>query len=154
MAGVKGRSGRPRKSTAELKANGGYRPVRHENRADQLIEGAKLICPKHLKAIGKKAWKRIVEALPEQMLTNLDAESLSMYCDLIECYHNLRPQFIADPIDKDIRLSYFAVVNGMDRVGRQFGWTPQSRAGLHIVEQKEESPFAEYLKGRMGASVK
>src|SRR5690606_30696209 len=99
MAGVKGRSGgHNRKTTQTLKEEGGYRTTRHANRADVLVEPAKLPCPEHLGPIGKEAWSRIINALPESVVTKLDADSLSAYCDCLEVYAKLRPMFYDDPI--------------------------------------------------------
>jgi P27 family predicted phage terminase small subunit len=153
MAGQKGRSGgQNRKSTAVLKAEGGYRSERHEKRADSMVPPANLPIPKHLGEAGRDLWQRVVGSLPEALLTSLDPDSLSQFCDMADAYAKLRPVFLADPIDKEIRISYMAVVSAMDRLGRQFGWTPQSRSGLQMgkKEDKEESAFGVLLARMSG----
>ena len=143
MAGVKGRSGgHNRKSTAQLKAEGGYAVNRHRDRADETIKPTKLKRPTHFKKIGRDAWDRIVSALPEALLTSLDPDSLTMYCDLLENYHKLRPLFSADPLDKDTRIAFMATIDHLDKIGRQFGWSPQSRSGLKLPENKREDESA------------
>ena len=150
--GRKGIGGRPPKATATLKAEGGYRATRHRDRVDVNIAPAKLAIPKHLGEAGRDLWQRVVGSLPEALLTSLDPDSLTQFCDMADAYAKIRPVFIADPIDKEIRISYMAVVSAMDRLGRQFGWTPQSRAGLQMgkKEDKEESAFGVLLARMSG----
>ena len=153
MAGVKGRSGgHNRKTTAKLKAEGGYRATRHRDRADQHAKPAAIVAPKHLGKTGKTLWSQVVESLPESLITSLDASALAMFCQLADVYEKLRPEFEADPIDKDLRISFLSVVSQMDRLGRQFGWTPQSRAGLTIAQadDKDESAFSALLSRMSG----
>lgn len=140
MAGVKGRSGgHNRKRTEQLKAEGGLRKHRHENRADVLVPAAKVSAPSHLGEAGRELFDRIVDTLPKSLITKATIESLGMYADLWECYLSLRPQFLADPIDKDIRISYMSVVDRIDKIGRQFGWTPLALSGLKVPEKPDEA---------------
>lgn len=153
MAGVKGRSGgHNRKTTAKLKAEGGYRATRHRDRADQFVKPVEIVPPKHLRKAGKELWRRVVESLPESIVTELDTDSLAMFCSLADMYENLRPQFASDPLDKDLRIAFLAVVDRMDKLGRQFGWTPQSRAGLSLAksDDKDESAFSALLSRMSG----
>jgi P27 family predicted phage terminase small subunit len=153
MAGRRGRSGgHNRKATATLKAEGGYRTERHDKRADTHVLPASLQSPKHLGEAGRDLWRRVVTSLPEALITNLDPDSLTQFCDLADSYAKIRPVFLADPIDKDIRIAYMAVIAAMDRLGRQFGWTPQSRASLQLpkAEDKEESAFGVLLARMSG----
>lgn len=153
MAGVKGRSGgQNRKATETLKAEGGYRTTRHRDRADIEVKPAAIQPPKHLGKAGKDLWKRVVESLPASLVTNLDPDSLAAFCDLADAYDRIRPQFMADPIDKEIRISYMAILDRMDKLGRQFGWTPQSRAGLSLgkSEDPDESAFSSLLARMSG----
>jgi P27 family predicted phage terminase small subunit len=150
--GRKGIGGRPPKATATLKAEGGYRTERHDKRADTHVLPASLQSPKHLGEAGCDLWRRVVTSLPEALITNLDPDSLTQFCDLADSYAKIRPVFIADPIDKDIRIAYMAIIAAMDRLGRQFGWTPQSRASLQLpkAEDKEESAFGVLLARMSG----
>jgi P27 family predicted phage terminase small subunit len=153
MAGVKGRSGgQNRKATETLKNEGGYRSARHKDRADVVIPASAIKPPQHLGKAGKDLWDRVISSIPPSMITKLDPDSLSAFCDLADVYENIRPMFMADPIDKDIRITYMAVVDRMDKLGRQFGWTPQSRAGLQLGKPKDEdeSAFASLLSRMSG----
>ena len=146
--GVKGK-GRPAKPTAELRATGGYRATRHRDRADEAIKPTSLERPKHFGKIGAEAWDRIVSALPPALMTSLDPDSLSMYCDLLETYHALRPLFMSDPLDKETRITFFTTIDHIDKIGRQFGWSPQSRSGLKMPEQAREESGFDVLLARM-----
>lgn len=147
MGGQKGRSGgHNRKPTSVLKEQGGYKKYRHENRIDQHIAVEKPEMPAHLGEIGQKTWKRLMESLPLGVVTKLDLDSLVSYCDLIEAYMTIRPSFLADPIDKNVRHAYMATIQQLDKIGRQFGWSPQSRAGITTTQEtKEEDPFEAWL---------
>jgi P27 family predicted phage terminase small subunit len=155
MAGVKGRSGgHNRKTTAKLKSEGGYRVTRHSDRADQFVKPAAIVPPKYLRKTGKALWNRVVGSLPESLITELDTDSLAMFCQLADMYEKLRPKFAADPINKDVRISFLSVVDRMDKLGRQFGWTPHSRAGLSLAnaDDKDESAFSALLSRMSGAN--
>ena len=155
MTGVKGKSGgHNRKTTQKLKEEGGYRATRHRDRVDDKIAPAQLKCPEHLGEVGRDAWKRVTETLPAALITNLDPDSLAMFCDLLEAYSILRKEFLADPLDRYVRTSYFSTVAAIDKLGRQFGWTPQSRAGLNVKQQsnEEESAFSSLLARMSGTN--
>ena len=150
--GRKGIGGRPPKPTAQLKETGGYRKKRHETRADILVLPVRVQPPACLGEVGKEAWVRFVNNLPEALITNLDTDGLTQFCQALEAYAKVWPLFINDPIDKDIRITWQAVCAQVDRLGRQFGWTPQSRAGLSLPakEAKEESMFGELMARMSG----
>lgn len=139
MAGQKGRSGGHNRKTLEKhKAEGTYRDDRHGNRAEAQIKPSALKAPERFGPVALQTWNDIVETIPESMITKLDYKSLVAYCDLCAAYDKLQRAFEDDPIDKDIRISYLSVIQNMDRLGRQFGWTPQSRAALTLTPDKED----------------
>jgi len=155
MAGVKGRSGgRNRKPTAQLKETGGYRKSRHKARADVLVMPVRVPPPDCLGDVGKEAWVRFVNNLPEALITSLDKDGLTQFCQALEAYAKVWPLFINDPIDKDIRITWQAICAQVDRLGRQFGWTPQSRAALSLPAKKEEeeSVFSTLLARMSGSN--
>lgn len=147
MAGQKGRSGRRPKPTAQLKESGGFNVTRHRNRADVLVMPAKLDAPATLGKIGRDAWNRYIDNLPEALITQLDVYALQQLCEALELYAKVWPLFIDNPLDRDARITWQAVCAQIDRLGRQFGWTPQSRAALSLPssESKEESMFGELI---------
>jgi len=153
MAGAKGRSGgHNRKATRELKADGGFRSHRHGDRADVKIPVAKLSPPEILTDAQRELWLRVVSTLPVGLVTKLDQELLLAYCDQWEAYLMLRRSYLADPIDKDIRISYKSCVDTLDKLGRQLGWSTQSRPALQMPSDKDDNddPFSTFLD-RMGS---
>ena len=89
--------------------------------------------------------------LPREVITRLDTESLRIYCETWQMYCAVIPMMMADPIDKDTRITWSTLVDKLDKLGRQFGWTPQARAGITMpTKTDEEDPFETYLKQRAG----
>jgi P27 family predicted phage terminase small subunit len=155
MAGVKGRSGGAnRKPTAQLKVTGGYRAERHKNRADVAVPRAIIKPPRGMGKIGKEVWNRFLENLPEALITNLDLNSLAQFCEALELYDKIKVRFYNDPFDREARLIWKDVCAQVDRLGRQFGWTPQSRASLSLPakETKDESAFSSLLSRMSGTN--
>jgi len=152
MAGVKGQrsGGHNRKTTQQLKKEGTYTNSRHGKRVDAKVAPATLPCPGDLGEHGSELWKRICHTLPKEVVTKLDSDSLRAYCETWELYRKIYPQMLADPIDKDIRISWSACIDKLDKLGRQFGWTPQARAGLQMPDKddSETDPMVEFLKRR------
>lgn len=152
MAGAKGRSGgQNRKTTAQLKAEGGYKSHRHKDRA--VVKPSDVKKPNHFGKLGSTLWDRVVKSLPKEALATIDTDALVAYCDMAELYEKTRPLVMADPLNKEARICFMSALDRMDKLGRQFGWTPQSRAGLTIPNQAEEedNPI-DILLERMGAS--
>ena len=153
MPGVKGRSGgQNRKSTKDHIADGTYQKCRHEKRLDSKVVASTPPCPADLNDYGRDLWRRICEVLPHEVVTRLDTESLRIYCETWQMYCKVIPLMIDNPIDKDLRITWAAIVDRLDKLGRQFGWTPQARAGIQMPDKSsdESDPFEEFLKQRMG----
>ncbi len=152
MTGAKGRSGRPPKPTEQLKANGGYRATRHRNRADVAVPKATIKPPRGMGKVGKEVWNRFLTNLPEALITNLDLNSLAQFCEALEAYDQIKGVFAANPLDREVRLAWKDICAQVDRLGRQFGWTPQSRASLSLPakDTKDESVFGALLSRMSG----
>ena len=150
MPGAKGRSGRPPKATVQHETEGTFRKHRHSQRVDAKIPPATLPCPAELQEVGQELWRRIVSTLPREVITKLDADGLKTYCLLWQQFNRVWPQFEADPLDKDIRITALSLVDRLDKLGRQFGWTPQSRASLQMPSKDEDDadPMLAFLKRR------
>lgn len=149
MVGQKGRSGRPGKPTAQHKAEGTERSYRHANRADARIEPSVLPCPGDLGTHGAEMWKRICKTLPKEIVTKLDTDSLRVYCETWEVYRKVYPLMLDDPTDKNTNVLWAKIVDKLDKLGRQFGWSPQSRTSLQMPEVDQEvDPMVEFLKRR------
>lgn len=152
MAGVKGRSGgHNRKTTAQLKAEGTFDTSRHRNRVDIACKNEYPEMPSSLNQDGKELWQKVCDVLPKEVVTRLDGDSLRTYCECYQLYRKVYPMYLADPLDKELRLAWQGAIDRLDRLGRQFGWTPQARAGIHMPEEKEDiDPFEEFIKERAG----
>lgn len=151
MPGVKGKSGgHNRKSVTEHARDGTYRRDRHGSRVDLRIQPARLQCPDDLGEIASDVWTKVVTSLPEEILNNVHENSLRMYCETIEQYRHVWPLFCADPLDKDLRITAMALIDRADKLGRQFGWTPQALAGLRVPQDDKEEvdPMVEFLRAR------
>lgn len=61
-----------------LRGNPGRRPL---NRSEPVPRAGAMTCPRHLDAVARREWKRVVKAAPPALLTPLDAAVLAMYCD-------------------------------------------------------------------------
>lgn len=150
MPGKKGASGRLPKSTAQHLEDGTYREHRHGKRVDSKVPSASLPVPGDMGEHAAELWKRICATLPKEIITKLDSDALRVYCETWEMYRILQPQFAADPLDKDLRLAWSQIVDRLEKLGRQFGWTPQTRASLQMPAKNEDEidPMAIFLKRR------
>lgn len=154
MSGVKGRSGRPPKPTQQLKDSGGYRATRHRARADVAVPQAAIKPPRGMGKVGKEVWNRVLTNLPAALITNLDLDSLAQFCEALEAYDQIKGVFAANPLDREVRMAWKDICSQVDRLGRQFGWTPQSRAALSLPakDTKDESVFGALLSRMSGTN--
>lgn len=151
MPGVKGQrsGGHNKKMTEQHKADGTYQKCRHETRVDTKVPSSILPCPADLGEHGAELWKRICATLPKELITKLDTDSLMAYCQTWELYRKIIPQVLDDPMDKHLTCLWAKTVDKLDKLGRQFGWTPQARAGLHMPAKEDtEDAMTEFLKRR------
>lgn len=149
MPCVKGRGGRPPKPLEKHEEDGTYRKDRHETRVDGKVPPSVLPCPADLGEHGAELWKRICSTLPKELITKLDSDALLSYCQTWELYRKIIPQVLADPMDKHLTCLWSKTIDKLDKLGRQFGWTPQARAGLHMPAKEEtEDAMTEFLKRR------
>lgn len=150
MVGQPGKGGRPPKSTEQHLIDGTYRPDRHAKRVDSKVAPASLPVPGDLGDEAAELWKRIVSSLPKEILTNLDKDSLRVYCETWQIYLKIQPLFNADPTDKELRITWASLVDKLDKLGRQFGWSPQTRASLQMPTKndEDEDPMTLFLKRR------
>lgn len=155
MAGKAGRSGRKAKTAAEHKAAGTYRAHRHAGKLDSVMQHkGRLVYdpPECLNDEARKVWRRVRDALPEEALSVVDVDALTAYCETVVLYRVVTQEFTKDPLDRDLRMAWKEASTAMDRLGRQFGWTPQARAGIKVPEApQEEDAFTQFMKNRMGA---
>lgn len=154
---MKGQGGKPRsKSKEQLKREGGYREDRHATHASLKAENFKSLSkepPGHMGVYAKDCWRYQVENLPEESLTTLDHFSMTVFCDMYEVYCQSRKLLALDPLDNKARQAMMSAATAMDKIGKQFGWTPQSRAGIPQVEKDDEDDvFAELISAMKGGN--
>lgn len=143
----KGIGGRPPKPTAEHIKDGTYREHRHGSRMELHVDPAKLSSPFNEESEERQAWDRIVNTLPPEQITDLDFDKLCVYCEAWGQYRRVWPEFVKDPLDKDVRIT---ALNLMDRVialGREFGTSPMSRMSLKLPpeEKQDKDPLTQFL---------
>ena len=144
MPGVKGRSGgQNRKSSSQHQIEGTFRGHRHSDRLDLALKPIESVKPpRGLKKRGLELWNKIVKALSGKCLTDAHLEALEEYCFAWELSCKLRPLMLKNPLDKETRIAWKTAVDNLDRLGRQFGWTPLASSGIKVAggdsEQKSD----------------
>jgi len=154
MPGQKGRSGRPPKPTTHHIEDGTFRKDRHGNRVELHVDAAVLQSPFESGSEEQQAWDRIVKTLPAEMLTNLDYDKLQVYCEAWGQYRRVWPEFVKDPLDKDVRITALSLMDKVIALGREFGMSPMSRMSLKLPPEEKEAtdPLAEMMARRNKAS--
>lgn len=154
MAGVKGQAsgGANRKTTRELKASGTYRVDRQGNRADLRVKHERPNKPDGMSDECGLVWDRLCEALPPSTVTKSHSDSLRIYCETWVAYKKIYPIFRDDPLDAKARQAWQGCISTLDKIGRQFGWTPQSLAGIEVIESQEEQDEFEAYAQRRGVA--
>ena len=146
----KGIGGRPPKSSHEHVADGTFRKDRHGSRTELHVTPAALQSPFEDGTEERAAWDRIVTTLPPEQITHLDFDKLSVYCEAWGQYRRVWPQFVADPLDKDVRITALALMDKVIVLGKEFGTSPLSRMTLKMPQddKAEVDPLTEFIKGR------
>lgn len=137
------------KSSAEHFRDGTFRADRHGNRQDLKLARAKnLDPPEDLDDVGRQLWYRVVDAMPDGGLSELSLEALQVYCEGWSALRKITPIYMANPIDKETRISWKAALEVVDNLGRQFGWSPLSAAKIRTggSPDDQESDLAKWLK--------
>ena len=158
MAGVKGRSGRKPKPTAQLKLHGGYREDRRPG--DEPQPGVQIPePPKILTGEGLAEWDRVTKLLAEvKCISRLDRAALTAYCvewDTYTTAHNrlrLVKSLLADGSTGNkvphplLRIRDRAFSNLL-KICTEFGLTPSARTRLSIAAAGEVvDPFDALIK--------
>ena len=144
----KGIGGRPPKPVSEHIKDGTYREHRHGSRTELRVDPAKLVSPFTEQSEERMAWDRIVNTLPAEQITNLDFDKLIVYCDAWGQYRRIWPEFVADPLDKDVRIAALALMDRVIALGREFGTSPMARMSLKLPpeEKEDRDPLTEFLR--------
>jgi len=144
---------RQAKSKEEHKAKGNYRPVRHENRIQEVSKVVESIpkAPKHFDKRHADKWQEVCKNLYD--LTILKTVDL----DLVEKY--VVNWFVSHDAWMEIQREGFTqdgkkhpainVMNDAQKVvisvGSLFGFNPRARMGIKTEEKKPVDPFEEFL---------
>jgi len=150
----KGVGGRPPKPAKDHIEDGTYRKDRHGSRTELHVDPARLKCPFPKATEEYAAWMRIVTTLPAEHITHLDFDKLKVYCDAWGQYCRVWPQFVADPLDKDIRITALALADKVIVLGKEFGTSPLARMTLKMPaeEKEEQDPLVELINRKKDRS--
>lgn len=110
------------------------------------VAPTELDCPDDLNEVGREIWTRVCDSLPAGVVTSLDIDALGRLCRISQTYARLYPKFDENPLDKDLRITALALASELDKLGRQFGMTPQSRAALKVPKEEEEDVDSTMMK--------
>lgn len=150
MPGTKGHSGRKQKPI-DLKLVEGNRGHRQINRRSPQPKKGHRAPPASLSSTGKKKFAVLVADLTSTgLLTVIDIDALSLYCDAYVRYWELQKEMARERavIDgkKNPKLTAMKeAFNQMRSIGSEFGWSPATRATLE-VEPADGSDLESLLK--------
>ena len=159
MAGTKGRSGgRNRKPTelAKLRGNPGGRPLNtREPKYPVLVN---IEPPPFLDTDAAAEWRRLSPALcAQKILTEADCAAFGAYCSAFSDWKRAGEQLAATgdivASGESVTLSPFLKMKrdaeaAMVRWAREFGFTPQSRAGIVTPGDDTEDEFSQWKNGK------
>lgn len=124
-----------RKTDAQHKLAGTYQKTRHGGRKLQPRPGP-VLAPEWIGDDGRNEWNRLAPELVESgALTPLDQTLFGVYCSLAG--HVQRALVDGNPVTA-------AMLTQLRLLGREFGLTPSSRAGLVLPERNEPNPFDQF----------
>ena len=134
-------SGRPRKPTGLIRAQGGYA---RDRAGEPLIPPGGLGPPEHLSEVATEVWVEAVKALSsvEGLLTRADRNILLRYANCMARYHDgqaiLEKEGVLIDGAKNARVKHPVIQVVRDasnealQLEKQMGLTPSARAGLHM----------------------
>ncbi|MBC8603171.1 P27 family phage terminase small subunit [Parabacteroides acidifaciens] len=131
--------------------------------ADRITDIKKILSTSRLKLLPTKRAKEIFKTKANQLialgvLTELDIEHLAVYANsldvLFSCMEGMRKP-AEEKYDKEGRLTGYVVrpetkmykqmVDDVNRIGAEFGFTPVSRQRINQQEHEEQDPFKNLL---------
>lgn len=165
MAGTKGRSGGRNKvptTLAALRGNPGGRPL--NTRAPKFPVLVDIAPPLFLDTDAAAEWRRLSPALcAQKILTEADCAAFGAYCSAFSDWKRAGEQLAAcgDLManGEAVTLSPFVKMkrdaeSAMVRWAREFGFTPQSRAGIVTPGSNEaDDEFSTWMKGKSGKAT-
>lgn len=150
MAGVKGRSGRPRKPSAVKKANGTFRPSRAAKN-EVSFPVSRLNPPDWLDDEAREEWERIIPLLDSvRILTDADLLALANYCSVaglaIQATKAYQRDGIYPPLLRGAKIRRVHPMVAVAKEARmqalryavEFGLTPAARSRVHGQDPDNE----------------
>ncbi len=152
MPGVKGRSGRKRKSTAQHKADGSYRADRHADRADQICELSPLKKPEGLSPLQSSLWDAVLNTLPPGLVGTIDAPGMMGLVRWYEVYDRAMRLVEQDATDTIAMKQAKTAWDSFWKCASEFGIGPSNRARLKVPldPQSDDDPFHSLLSRMSG----
>jgi phage terminase small subunit len=122
--------GRPPKTSAQHKADGTYRKDRQGRRAEAMFRPGAPQQPPGFDDDAKRIWKMIVDQVPSEVLSTLDAFALEDCCrwySLLCKYHQLLAD---DPLEEQLLKSANEASKNFKQYCAKFGLSPVDRARI------------------------
>jgi phage terminase small subunit len=139
MPGTPGRSGRTRKSKAELKLSGNFREDRHADRDGIKVAGAP-VQPEGLDPDELWLWNQVVTQLPAGVLAQIDTAHLWAMCELWSLYRLALVIAKAEPTDKEARVAVLGYKKAWDSAAARCGLNPTDRLRLQLPQSENSGP--------------
>lgn len=104
----------------------------------------------------KAIWRRYARTLWEmRLLTEVDVEAFASLCEAMALYHTAVEKIQEEGAVQETKNGYTAqsgwmtvrntALNDMQRLMKEFGMTPSSRAGLNLEPEQQEDDIGSFL---------
>ncbi|MDZ4686783.1 MAG: P27 family phage terminase small subunit [Planctomycetaceae bacterium] len=125
--------GRPRKSLAELRLMGGFRPARHADRIDEPQFDGEPVKPRGMDREAGRLWDAIVpELVARRVVRAIDTTVLVSVCELWSLYRKAIKAAASDPTSKDVRTAVIGYWRAFDAAAAHVGLSPTARTRLSV----------------------
>jgi phage terminase small subunit len=138
------KSGRPRKPTSKLKAQGTYRADRHARKEPHAAGDPYEIG--EMKGHARQLWDRVVpELVRMKVATAVDSAQLFAMCHWWREYRELQTLNSMDKYNRMIAMA--TAYKQFSAIASRFGLTPVDRASLEIEKSTADNPFLALMRG-------
>jgi phage terminase small subunit len=136
-------SGGLRKPTALRKAEGSYREDLHGDRLDNAYPSSGFEQPAGLGTWGIKLWRQVIDYSPAEVLRTLDSSGLEKLCRAWQVWKDWDRKLKKDKFNATLFNTWLKSSEHFDRLSREFGIGPISRARMQIpkVTKEAENPL-------------
>ena len=131
-----------KKTAAEHKANGSYKPCRHAGRADLKAPAGRPKLPNDLSAAATKFWRRVVPEIDAGLVGAIDSDNLAAMARWFVCWDEALKA--GDTLGAKRAWEPFA------KLASRYGLDPQSRQALSVPPKKPESGLVKILEASRG----